>query len=220
MTGTEAEARRAIELNPSLPDGYNMLSLVAWIRGEIDEGTRLVETCYRLDPIRPLYVTYVGMVYFYFGKGERSTAALGETRQLAPAGTYRLMTEHALLKGDYDKAKELLSTVEKLQPTHPWVTWMKGFIAAQTGDREAALRVVGQLAESRGDVDRLNSAGYAYYGLGDMDSYFSYMNQALESRVTNPAYPMYCPLFAGARADPRCQKLIEKMRQMHWPERK
>jgi tetratricopeptide (TPR) repeat protein len=162
------------------------------------------------------------MVYFYLGREREAIEHWEKTRHLAPAGTYMVMTEHALWKGDYEKAKELHSMVERLQPTHQWVTWMKGFIAAQTGDKEEALRVIRHLEESRGGVEdlSLNGIAFIYYALGNLDSYFSYMNQAVESHVANFAYPMYCPLFAAGRADLRYQKLIEKMRQMYWPDRK
>ncbi len=215
-----AEAKRATELNPSLPDAYEMLAMAAWSRGETDEGTRLAETYYRLDPIRPAYVRALGMVYFYLGREAEALQHWEKTRQLAPAGTYRLMAEHALWKGNYERAKELHTMAENLQPTHPWVTWMRGFMAAQMGDRETAFRIIRQIEESKKGIDGLNGIGYIYYALGDFDSYFDYMNRALESHVINIGYSMYCPLFAKGRADPRYQKLIEKMRKMQWPDGK
>ncbi len=53
-----------------------------------------------------------------------------------PAGTYRAMTEFYLYKGDIEKARELHSKVERLDPTHRWSTWMRGFIAGYTGDKK------------------------------------------------------------------------------------
>ena len=52
------------------------------------------------------------------------------------------MTSYYLAKGEIAKAKDLHAKSEALEPTSPWVTWMKGFIAAGTGDRDTALRTI------------------------------------------------------------------------------
>ena len=59
----EAEARRALELNPSLPDPYAMLSELAALNGDPGEMVRQIETAYRLDPIRPRFIWLVGTAY-------------------------------------------------------------------------------------------------------------------------------------------------------------
>ena len=51
-----------------------------------------------------------------------------------------------------------------------------------------------------------------------MDSYFDNLNRALELHSLNTVYPMYCPLFAEGRNDPRYKALIERMRKTFWPE--
>jgi adenylate cyclase len=213
----EAEARRAIELNPSLPEAYESLGNVMATKGAVDETVRLVETYYRLDPIRPSYVRDLGMAYFYSGRESEALQHWERTAQLAPAGTYRVMAEYYLSKGNYKKARELHSMVEKLQPTNPWVTWVRGFMAAQTGDRDAALQVIREIEESRAGALSLNDIGFIYYALGDLDSYFDYLNRALDHHALYITYPMYCPLFEKGRADPRYEALLERMRKMSWP---
>ncbi len=218
VIGAEAEARRAIELNPSLPEAYDVLSNVMWLKGDTEEGTRLVETYYRLDPIRPSYVRDLGNVYFYLGRESEALEHWKKTVELSPAGTYRLMTEYYLSKGNHEKAKEFHSMAEKLQPTHPWVTWMKGFIAASIGDKEGALGAVRHIETSRGNSG-LNDIAFIYYALGNLDSYFDYLNRALDLHSLEFVYPIYCPLFREGKNDPRFQELMEKMRNMFWPKR-
>jgi adenylate cyclase len=218
LADAEAEARRAIELNPSLPEAYESLSNVVASRGE-GGVVGLIETYYGLDPIRPSYVKDLGMAYFYVGRESEALQHWEKTAQLAPAGTYRVMVEYYLSKGNYDKARELYSMVEKLQPTHPWVTWMRGFIAAQTGDRDAALAVIRRIEESKTGAVSLNYIGFIYYALGDLDSYFDYLERAFELHAIDIAHVMYCPLFAKGRADSRYHAALERMRKMFWPER-
>ena len=211
FTGAEAEAKQAIQLNPSLPEGYDALSNIAWIKEDLAEGTRLVEAYYRLDPLRPTYVGDRGTLLFYLGREREALEHWQKTLDLSPAATYRLMTEYYVLKGDLEKARELHAKVEKLQPTHPWVDWMKGFIAAKTGDEKGALEVAHQIESKRGNSG-INEIGFVRYALGDLDSYFECLNRALDMHNFNFVYPMYCPLFAEGRKDPRYRGLV--LRQM------
>jgi tetratricopeptide (TPR) repeat protein len=213
IVASEVEARRAVELNPSLAEAYRTLSNVALVKGDGNEGVRLWDAAYRLDPVRPRYVEKLGTFYFYLGRESEALQFWEKTAQLAPAGTYRGMTEYYMFKGNYEKAKELFSMVEKLEPTDSWAAWMRGFIAAQTGDRNTALGAIRRIEENwSGSID-LNGIGFIHYALGDLDSYFTYMNRATDQHLLQYTYPMYCPLFTKARADPRYRELLEKLRK-------
>lgn len=213
IVACENEARRAIELNPSLPEAHRMLFNVALIRGDGGEGIRLLETAYHLDPIRPRYVERLGSLYFYMGRESEALQLWEKTAQLAPAGTYRNMTEYYLYKGDVEKARELHLMAEKLEPTNPWVTWMRGFIAAQKGDREAALQAIRKIEENWSGALDLNGLAFVHYALGDLDSYFTYINRVTDQHLMQYVYVMYCPLFAKARADPRYLELMVKLKK-------
>lgn len=220
IIGAETEARRAIELNPSLPEAYDSLSNAVGLKGEADEQVRLIENCYHLDPIRPSYAVNLGKAYFYLGREGEALQQWEKTAHLAPALTHMAMAEYYLSKGNYEKAKELHSMAEKLDPTNPWATWMGGVIAAQTGDRDTALLAIRKIEESGTGTLGLNYIGYVYHALGDLDSYFDYMNRALDLHGLAYFYVMYSPLLRKARADPRYQAMLEKMRKMFWPEKK
>ena len=213
IVASETEARRAIELNPSIPEAYYVLSNVASLKGHGDEGIKAAEAAYHLDPVRPRYVERLGLLYFYMGRESEALQFWEKTAQLAPAGTYRDMTEYYMFKGNHEKAKEYFSMAEKLEPTNSWVPWMRGFIAAQTGDRNTALEAIRKIEEKwSGSLD-LNGIGFIHYALGDLDSYFTYMDRAADQHLLQYIYPMYCPLFAQGRTDPRYQKLLDKLRE-------
>jgi tetratricopeptide (TPR) repeat protein len=214
LLGAEDEARRAIELNPSLPEAYNSLSNVTASKGEADETVRLIETYYRLDPIRPRYVVDLGIAYWYAGRESEALEHWRKAVELAPVGTYMVMAEYYVWKGDFEKAKQLHSTVEKLDPNNFWVSWMRGFIAAQTGDRNLALLAIRKIEESKVGALGLTGMGFIYYALGDLDSYFDYMNRALELHAVDLIHVMYCPLFAKGRVDLRYQAMMEKAKKM------
>jgi TolB-like protein/Tfp pilus assembly protein PilF len=210
---SEAEARRALELNPSLPDPYWVLYELAAVKGEPEEMVRQIEAAYRLDPIRPDFINRVGVAYFYTGREQEALEFWKKNEQLAPAFAYRGMAEYYLAKGDLEKAKELLAKLEKIDPTNPRVTWMGGVIAAMEGDREKALLAVRKIEDAKMGPVGFNFMAYVYHTLGDLDSYFEYLNRALEAHAITPSVMMYSPLLAKARADPRYLELVERLRK-------
>ena len=148
IVASETEARRAIELSPSIPEAYYVLSNVALLKGDRDEGIKAAEVAYHLDPVRPRYAERLGRFYFYMGRESEALQFWEKTAELAPAGTYRDMTEYYMFKGNHEEAKKYFSMAEKLEPTNSWVAWMRGFIAAQTGDRNTALQAIGRSRKS------------------------------------------------------------------------
>ena len=213
MPGLDAEARRALELNPSLPQPYSMLSELAAMNGDPGEMVRQTETAYRLDPIRPRFIYSVGTAYLWTGREEEALELWKKTEQLAPAYTYRGMTEYYIIKGDLEKAKEFHAKEEKLEPTNPRIISMGGIIAAMEGDKEKALLAIKKIEDAKIGPLGFNYIGYIYHALGDLDSYFEYMNKAREAHQIIPSTMMYSPLFARARADPRYLELVERLRK-------
>ena len=210
----EAEAKKAIELNPSVPDSYFMLSNIAFIRQDTAEGIRDLEASFRLDPVRPNFVERLGQFYFFLGMENEALRHWEKTTQLAPAATYRSMTEYYTSKGETSLAKEFYSKAERLEPTHRWVTWMKGFMAALAGDRDGALSSIEEIEKKWIGATSLNDIGFVYLALGDLDSYFAYINRAIEQHTIRYWYVMYSPLFSKGREDPRYQEFVGKIREM------
>jgi adenylate cyclase len=214
--GTEVEARRALELNPNLPEPYSWLSEVAALKGDPAEAVRMNEAAYRLDPVRPTNIYALGTTYLWAGREREALEHWKKTEQLAPAYTYRGMTDYYLTKGDLEKAREFYAKAEKLEPTNPRVTWMGGFIAAIEGDREKAQLAIKNIEDPKaglGGEVRFNFIAYIYHALGDLDSFFQYLNKAVEAHAIIPSTLMYSPLFAKARADLRYQELVGRLRK-------
>jgi tetratricopeptide (TPR) repeat protein len=210
---SEAEVKRALELNPSLPDPCWLMFELAAIKGDPREMVRQIETAYRLDPVRPDFILRVGMAYLYTEREEEALEFWKKTEQLAPAFAYTGMTQYYLAKGDLEKAKEFHAKAEKLDPTNPRITWMGGAIAALEGDMKRAVLAIKTMEDAKISPVVFNFIAYVYHALGDLDSYFEYMNKALEGHAIVPSTMRYSPLFAKARTDPRYPELVEKLRK-------
>ena len=213
IPSAEAEARRALEVNPSLPESYRHLFEMAALRVDKEEMGRQIETAYRLDPIRPHYIWLLGQAYLYLGREKEALEHWKRTEQLAPASVYSGMTEYYIVKGDLRKAKEFHAKAEKLEPTRPRLAWLGGVLAALEGDREKALLTVKKFEGSKMGPISFNYMAYIYHALGDLDSYFEYMNKVLDSHALIPLTLMHSPILAKARADPRYEELLEKVRK-------
>ena len=210
----EEEARTAIRLNPSLADAYLNLSYLAFLKQDREGGMTALETCYRLDPIKPQIVEMLGEFYFYLGRESDALQHWEKTAQLAPAATSRVITEYYLCKGDIERARETYSKAEKLEPTSHWLIWMRGFIAAKIGDKDGALRIIKEIEDNWFGATSLNDIAFIYYALGDLDSYFAYIDKATDQHVMRYRYVIYHPLFANSREDPRYQAVLDKLRKM------
>jgi adenylate cyclase len=206
---SELEAKRAIELNPSIAEALRMMANISLLKGELEEGVRLWESAYNLDPLRTWYIERLGLLYFYEGKEEKALEFWRRTSDFAPAATQRNMTEYFMSKGDVQAAKEHFAQAERLEPTNPWLGWMRGYIAAYVGDKEGARRAIAEMEDNFSETT-LNSIAFVYYALGDLDAYFTYINRASEQHVFRYIYVMYSPLFAKARDDPRYQELLAR----------
>ena len=213
MPSMEAEAKRALELNPSLPDPCDVLGELAAIKGDLEGMVRQIEKAYRLDPIRPRFIWRIGIVYLWAGREEEALEHWKKAEHLAPAFTYRGMTEHYLIKGNLEKASEFYAKAEKLEPTNPRLIWLGGAIAALEGKKDRALLAVKRIEDAKAGPIGFNFIAYVYHALGDLDSYFTYMNKALEAHAIIASTMMYSPLFAKARADHRYLELMEKFRK-------
>jgi len=213
MSATDAEGKRALELNPSLPDPYDALGELAALKGDLEGMLRQIETAYRLDPIRPRFIWRVGVAYLYTGREQEALEHWKKTEHLAPAFSYRGMTELYLIKGNLEKAREFYAKAEKLEPTNPRLIWLGGAIAALEGKKEEALIAIRRIEDAKPGPIGFNFIAYVYHALGDLDSYFAYMNKALETHALIPSILIYSPLFAKARTDPRYAELMERVKK-------
>ena len=208
--GAEREARKAIELNPNLPNAYTALAEVVADQGNASEWFSLTEKAYRLDPVGPRYVRLMGIAFLYSGREAEFLEHWRKNVQLDPYSASLQMTEYHALKGDFEKAGESLDEAERLQPKNPRTLWMQGCLAAAKGDRDRAAQIIERIQASYPDQPAW--VGFILLGLGDLNGFFG----KLEEAVLNHSFPsvlvMYSPLFAKARTDPRYGALLAMVR--------
>ncbi len=211
FAGSEREARRAIELNPSLSDPYRWLAQIVAGEGDIEETIRLLEAAQAVDPLDINVIAFLGRAYAYSGREADALAHWEKNKPLVPYRTSAHLAEYYLGKGDYGRAAEAVAEMEKLGPERAWTLAYRGILAARTGDREAAQQMIGLLRKraEKGELTAIYE-GFVHFALGDMDSFVVCLEKSFELHSLPLLELMYSPLYAPARSDPRIADLVRR----------
>jgi adenylate cyclase len=209
------EARRAIDLNPSLSDPYRWLAQIEAGAGNIGEAVRLLEDAYRIDPLDVNVLAFLGRAYFYAGREAEAVSHWARTESLVGFRNYQHRTEYYLSRQDYANAAVTLHQMARLRPDSVWVLTYRGILAAQQGDPQSARRSIETLAElERSGVLTCFFAGFVHFSLGERDAYFQCMERAFELRQLPLMELLYSPLLEAARQDPRHDELLRRQREL------
>ncbi len=209
--GEEAAYRRAIELNPSYATAHQWYATLLAALGRMDEAIREIRRAEELDPLSHAIGVTVGVVLFIARQYEAALEQLHKALELEPnfASTHAWLGivnaqlgRNDLVKPSIDRAFELSSGNRNVLTGLAW-------LYARTGQRDEALKIVGQ-------VDTEGSAGWRgviYAMLGELDRAFELMGQAVEAGGASNAvfylkvFPWYDPL----RSDPRFEQLLKRL---------
>jgi adenylate cyclase len=205
----DREVRRALELNPNLAQAHTILAALAGSLGIAEAYVAENEAAYRLDPLSPPTIRSLGNAYFFSGRPEDALAHWKQTMEKAPIDSYRGLADYHILKGDFAQAEQMVKELERLSPSSDLALLCRGWLAAVTGDRPTAMKMIEKLQEtSREGYARQSSVGFIYYALGDLDRFFEVMFATAKSHTMQAARLRMSPLFAGARRDSRFVQLM------------
>lgn len=207
----KAELHRALQLNPNLAEAEYFLAQVAAGAGETEEMLKAIERGYQLDPLSPDIIRAYGIFCFYGGRTEQALDHWKRTLHMNPFGTYRVMFDYYVSRGDYEQAEKTVKEMERIGPTLEYTYLNRGYLAAVTGDEKTAHDMISRLdsAHSPGWV-RSASAGFIYLGLGDLDKFFEYMFRAVADDTLPAAMLRYNPIVTRARSDPRFAEIFQR----------
>jgi adenylate cyclase len=215
--GGMRELRRALELNPSLAAAYADLADISAGLGDTQEMVRAAEKGYQLDPLSPRAVAWQGAAYFYTGRGEEAMEHWRKTLQLDPYRAYRSMFDYYVARKEYGEAEKAVTEMERLSPTNQFTLLNRGYLAALTGDEKTAREMIAKLDRGAG-MGSTVWAGYIYFALGDMDSFFEYQLRAAEDHTLSSANLRCSPLLEEARKDPRFGEVLRKAGMPYAPQ--
>ena len=216
LDALEKEARTALELNPNLAEAHDILGQIAGVKGDLESYVRHIEAAYRLDPLSPQSIRYLGTAYFIAGRYEDALAHWSRTLHLEPLNSYRGMSDYYIAKGDLEKAGAMVKEMQRIGPTNRFTYLSRGYLAALQGDKATALEMIAKL-DAAHEQGRVTSpfAGYIYLALGDSDRFFEYMFAAVKDHTLPVTNIKYSPLFTEMRKDPRFEQVLSLDRQLN-----
>jgi tetratricopeptide (TPR) repeat protein len=208
----ERAYRRALLLNPGNATGH------AWFGEFLDEMGRTKEAiselrlASELDPLSPHIAIVLGSALYSDRQYDRAIEQSRKALELNPnsAIAYIHIALSHMVQKKFTEAVVALDRANDLMPGA--AVGLRAYVDAQSGDRQAALNVLGQLtaAANSGRGTALDLA-VAYVGLGDKDGAFEALNRACDRRMPLIEQLKAEPIFDPLRSDPRYPLLLRRM---------
>lgn len=205
----DRELRRALEINPNSAHAHSILSSLAGSFGIVESYVLQAEEAYRLDPLSPPMIRRQGEAYFNSGRHEEAQTHWRANIESDPIDAYRGLAEGFMIKGDFEQAESMVRELERVAPNSDPALLTRGYLAALSGDRDTAARMISKLDSLfKKGTSRQTSIGFIHYALGDLDRFFEYMSASAKNHTLQAVRVRLSPLFANARRDPRFVMLV------------
>jgi serine/threonine-protein kinase len=205
-----ADQRRAVAL---APDDEEVLGSAAALLPYIGQGREalvLVEHFVELDPLNPVAFLRKAQVLYFLRQYPDAISAGREAIQLAPKVSRSWVGNSLLLMG---RPKDALAEFGAMAPDNIFAVTGKALVAARTGERAGAERILGRMKKDFGPV-----ANYQYAQiraqLGQTDEAFAELDNAFATRDSGLISLSVDPFLDPIRSDARYAALL---RQLNFP---
>jgi TolB-like protein/DNA-binding SARP family transcriptional activator len=246
MPKAEAGARRAVELDPSLADGYALLGLTLELRGELVQAEDLYQRAMALDPANPDVLHFYSRLLAEVGRLKESLAMRQQLQALDPfVPVYNFVTSWLYwLNGETDVA---LAISASLPPFHrgyasPVLLASVGhyregadliannapgmFLPGVTEAAASLLRSAPTRAASPETLPRLGWFNFVYLYVGALDRTLEFYEDGVDAgySVSISNALLWHPYYASLRSTQRYKDFMRKRgvvaywRERGWPE--
>jgi serine/threonine-protein kinase len=201
--GAEKEFKRAIELSPNYATAHQWYGEFLTLMGRFDEGLKEIQWAQELDPLSLVMNMMEGWVYFFSREYDKGIAQCKRALELdpgfRPAQVY--LVSNYMGKGMYEEALRLAQ--ETGDP------FMLASIYALTNRKDEARQLLAGMLKQPHPSQ--TSIGLVYFGLGDKEEGWKWMDKAYEERSYFLTWLKVAPPYDLVRSDPRFQELLKKV---------
>ncbi len=205
--------RRALELNPSLPQALAHYAFLEMLLGRREESFMLIEEARQVDPLQPVWPTFACWLYMVGDRFEDGITACEDALALAPDFPLALYSLGQVYSAQ-GRFEEAIAAHERIAEGLPWRRWALGPSYAMAGRAEDALRIAAAMDKNALPKDLLHVA-FVYAGLGDTDEAIRRLEIAYDARVDwfpwIASHNGYGGVLEGMRDNPRFQDVLARL---------
>ena len=215
--GSEAEFKRALELNPGYANAHHWYAHLLLASGRQDEALAESQRALNLDQLSPIMNVHLGWHYAYSRQYDRALNSLRTALDLELEPNYSLANWYLgwvlEQQGKYPEALQALSKAQEHLKSNTALAADIGHVYAISGDKSAALRVLNQLHESSGQT-YVNPFEIAliYIALGKKNEALDWLEKAFAERSDLLIYLNADPRLDAIRSEPRFADLARRVR--------
>lgn len=208
--------QKAIDLNPAAITAYNQLAFYYVITGDKQKALAVMEVASRLDPLSPFVNHQLANMYVLVERYDEAIAIAEKLLEMNPImrAALDLKAWALVMKGEIGQALQIFKEVHRLA-NHPLKALMgMGYCYAILGDRQKALDCVAKIEQrQREEPDAVLDGDLIgiWYGLGDYDKVFFYINECIRKRISPPTFFLEYPPFKALKKDVRYEEVKKRI---------
>jgi len=206
------EFEKSIALNPNYATAHHWFGdSVLQCIGDFNRAIAEMKRALELDPLSVVFSVDLGVAYYFDGRYQEGIAQTRKAIDLDPNAYYPYYNLGELLEesGDFPGAISEYKKSVALD-ADPYPLALLGRAEALNGNREAALKILQQLAVSKRYVADY-SVGLVYLGLGDKNQAMDWFEKSFAKRQPDLNTIRFDPLLRPLHGDPRFEQLAEKI---------
>ena len=210
------EFEKSIALNPNYATAHHWFGdSVLQCIGDFNRAIAEMKRALELDPLSVVFSVDLGVAYYFDGRYQEGIAQTRKAIDLDPNAYYPYYNLGELLEesGDFPGAISEYKKSVALD-ADPYPLALLGRAEGLNGNREAALKILQQLAVSKRYVADY-SVGLVYLGLGDKNQAMDWFEKSFAKRQPDLNTIRFDPLLRPLHGDPRFEQLAEKILPAH-----
>jgi tetratricopeptide (TPR) repeat protein len=207
MRGAQAELDRAYELDPNSPLVVGVMGRMLKRQERLDEAIELLKRAESIDPLGAIWPSNSALLLLSAGRLEEAVMATERTFELnSNTEAYGAnMSEVFILRRQYDKALELLSTLPEDGPNLVRIAVAYHGV----GRQEESENALAQMRRLGGPYLEYRTAA-VYAGRGENDKAFEFLEK-IPGGIMYRSKILYEPSFLVLHDDPRWQDYIDTL---------
>ncbi|MEQ1762681.1 MAG: hypothetical protein ABL984_05970 [Pyrinomonadaceae bacterium] len=214
-TASEAQFKRALELNPNSGITHLYYAHLLSNIGRHTEALMEAKRAREMEPLSGFVSALEGQFLLHAGRADDALERIRLTSELDPNFyfPYLFAASAYIEKGMYAEALVAARRATELGPGQTVGTSLTAYVLAKLGKSDEAQAVLNELLQlsTRRFVPPYQIA-FAYHGLGDTDKALGYLEKGYQAHDPKMAFLKVEPKWKDLRSNPRFQEIMQKMK--------